>query len=78
MRKKTIDRIKNMVKPYIKTVIFVTILAILLDVIALAKPFLVKYVINEFMSKGIYSNGFVSILTISLIYIGLVLFENIL
>lgn len=78
MKKKTINRIKDMVKPYLKAVIFVTILAIILDVIALAKPFLVKYVINEFMSKGIYSNGFISIMTISLIYIGLVLFENIL
>jgi ATP-binding cassette subfamily B protein len=78
MKKKSLNRIKNMVKPYIKTVIFVTILAILLDVIALSKPFLVKYVINEFMSNGIYSNGFVSIMTISLIYIGLVLLENVL
>lgn len=77
MKKKSFIRIKDMVRPYIKTVIFVTVLAILLDVIALSKPFLVKYVINEFMSKGIYSNGFVSILTICLIYIGLVILENI-
>ena len=78
MKRKTFSRIKSMVKPYLKTVIFVTILAIILDAIALAKPFLVKYVINEFMSKGIYSNGLFSILTISLIYIVLVLIENIL
>lgn len=77
-KKKTINRIKDMIKPYIKTIILVTILAIMLDAIALAKPFLVKYVINEFMSKGIYSNGFVSIMTIALIYIGMVLVENIL
>lgn len=77
-KKKTINRIKDMIKPYIKTIILVTILAIILDAIALAKPFLVKYVINEFMSKGIYSNGFISIMTIALIYIGMVLVENIL
>jgi len=76
--KKTFDRIKNMVRPYLKTVIFVTILAIIIDVIALAKPYLIKVVINEFMSKGIYNNGFISISTISIIYIGLVLLENIL
>ena len=78
MKKKTFYRVKSMVKPYLKTIIFVTILAIILDVVALAKPFLVKYVINEFMSKGIYSNGAISVFTIGLIYIGLVLFENIL
>ena len=77
MKKKTFKRIKDMVRPYIKTVIFVSILAIILDIVALAKPFLVKYVINEFMSKGVYSNEFGSILTVCLIYIGLILFENV-
>lgn len=76
--RKTFDRIRSMVRPYFKTVVFVTVLAILLDVIALSKPFLVKYVINELMSKGIYDNGFVSIMTVGLIYIGLVVLENIL
>lgn len=78
MKKKTLDRVKLMVRPYNKTLMLVTFLAIALDVIALSKPFLVKYVINEFMSKGIDSNGFISISTISLIYIGLVILENVL
>lgn len=78
MKKKTINRIKSMIHPYIKVVIFVTILALILDGIALLKPYLVRIVINEFMSKGLYENGVISILTISSIYIGLVLFENVL
>lgn len=78
MKNKTFIRAKSMIKPYKKIIIFITILALILDGIALLKPYLVKIAISEFMSKGIYENGIISILTISFIYIGFVILENVL
>ncbi len=78
MKNKTFNRIKKMIKPYIKTVILVTILAIILDIISLTKPYLVRIVIDDFLQKGIYNNGIISISIISVIYIAMVIIENIL
>ena len=76
MKNKTFKRIGNMVKPYRKTVIFVTILAIIIDVLALVKPYLVKVLIDEYLKNGISQNEFMSVSMISYIYIALVLIEN--
>lgn len=78
MKKNTFNRVKQMIKPYIRTVILVTILAIILDIISLTKPYLVKLVIDNFLEKGIYNNGIISISVISFIYIVMVIIENIL
>ena len=78
MKNKTWDRIKKMVWPYRKTVVLVTILAVILDIIALTKPYLVRLVISECLDKNIYGYGIITISTISLVYIALVILENIL
>lgn len=78
MKNKSFNRIKNMVWPYRKTVVIVTILAVILDVIALLKPYLVKVLISNFLDKGIYNYGIISITTISIIYIALIIIENVL
>ena len=46
MKSNTIKRIKKMIKPYVKTIVFVTIIAIIIDVVALAKPYLVRILID--------------------------------
>lgn len=86
MKNKTWRRIKDMMKPHMKTIIIVTILAIFIDIIALTKPYLVKTVIDEFLNKGTsiqkninilgitFEN--ISITIIAIIYIGMVLLEN--
>ncbi len=76
MKNKTFKRIGNMVKPYRKTVVFVTILAIIIDVLALLKPYLVRVLIDDYLKNGISKNGFMSVSMISYIYIALVLLEN--
>ena len=76
MKNKTFDRIKKMVKPYRKTVIFVIILAVIIDIMALVKPYLVRLLIDDFLKNGISQNEFLSVNIIAYIYIGLVLFEN--
>lgn len=75
-----------MMKPHMKTIIIVTILAIFIDIIALTKPYLVRTVIDEFLNKGTsiqkninilgitFEN--ISITIIAIIYIGMVLLEN--
>lgn len=75
---KTFYRIKKMMKPYMKVIIVVTIMAIVIDVIALAKPYLVKVLIDDFLKKGIMQDGFISTSMISYIYIALVCMENLL
>lgn len=86
MKNKTWRRIKNMMKPHMKTIIIVTILAIFIDIIALTKPYLVRTVIDDFLNKGTsiqkninilgitFEN--ISITIIAIIYIGMVLLEN--
>lgn len=76
MKNKTFKRIGNMLKPYRKTVVFVTILAIIIDVLALLKPYLVKILIDNYLKNGINQDGFLSIQIIAFIYIALVLMEN--
>lgn len=86
MKNKTWRRIKDMMKPHMKTIIIVTILAIFIDIIALTKPYLVRTVIDDFLNKGTsiqknidilgitFEN--ISITIIAIIYIGMVLIEN--
>lgn len=78
MKNKTWNRIKKMVWPYRKTVVIVTIIAILIDIIALTKPYLVRLVISECLDKNIYGKGIITISTISFVYISFVILENIL
>ena len=75
-RNKTFKRIRSMIKPYRKTVVFVTILALLIDVLALIKPYLVRVLIDDFLKNGVEQNEFLSVSIIAYIYIGLVLLEN--
>ena len=76
MKNKTFKRIWNMVKPYRKTVAFVTVLAIIIDALALVKPYLVRVLIDDYLKNGISQNEFMSVSMISYIYIALVLLEN--
>ena len=76
MKNKTFKRIWNMVKPYRKTVAFVTVLAIIIDALALVKPYLVRVLIDDYLKNEISQNEFMSVSMISYIYIALVLLEN--
>ncbi len=78
MKNNTWNRIKKMVWPYRKTVVLVTIIAILIDIIALAKPYLIRLVISECLDKKVYGKGIVTVTTISFTYIVFVILENIL
>lgn len=78
MKNKTWKRVKSMIWPYKKTLLFIIILAIVLDIIALSKPYLVRVVISQCLDKKIYGDGIITISTISITYIALVILENLL
>ena len=78
MKNKTLDRCYKIAKPHFKTIFLVSILSIIIDVFELLKPYLVKVVIDDFLSLGIAEKTFISITTIGVIYLVIVVIGNIL
>lgn len=73
----TIQRIKKMIKPYFKLIIILSIIAIVIDIGEIAKPYLVKIVIDDYLSLGIYQKGAITVTMIGVIYLGIVILGNI-
>lgn len=79
MNKTTLsERIKILIKPHIRTVIVVTILSIIINIGEIIRPYLIKVVIDDYLSAGIYQKGAMTIGIIGAIYIGIVIVGNIL
>lgn len=78
MKSKTLSRIIKLIKPKAFLLIIISILAILLSIIEIAKPYLVKMVIDDYLSVGIWQKGIMTISIIGIIYIGLVLAGSVL
>ncbi len=78
MKNKTFDRCYKIAKPHLKTILIVSILSIIIDILELTKPYLVKVVIDDFLSLGLAEKGFISITTIGVIYLAIVIFGNVL
>ena len=77
MKAKTFNRFKKMVKPYRKTIIFVTITALLIDVCELIKPILVKEVMEKYLPNKVFVQNGISIGMIFAAYLGLVIIGNV-
>ena len=77
MKNKTLYRAFEMAKPYKKTIIIVNILSLIIGLIEMAKPYLIKIVIDEYLKQGIYQKGILTIGMIGAIYIALVIIGNI-
>lgn len=80
MSKKTniFQRIGILIKPHIKTIIVVTILSIIINVGEIVRPYLIKIVIDDYLSLGIYQKGAITIGMIGALYIAIVVIGNIL
>ena len=76
-KKTTIQRIKKMIKPYLKLIIILSIIAIIIDIGEIAKPYLVKTVIDDYLSLGIYQKESITVMMIGTIYLGIVILGNI-
>ena len=66
-----------MAKPHKKTIIIVTILSLIINIGELIKPYLIKIVIDDYISLGIFQKGAITIGMIGAVYIGLVILGNI-
>ena len=75
---KTLKRCFNLCKSHMRTIVLVSIFAIILDAIALLKPYLIKIIIDNFLSLGIYQKGFYTVTTIGVFYLLICIGENIL
>lgn len=78
MKNKTLKRCYNIIKPHLKTIIVVSIISIIIDLLEISKPYLVKIIIDNFLSFGISQIGFFSINIIGIIYIFIVILGNVL
>ena len=77
MEDKTLIRVKKMLKPHMKAIFIVSFLSLLVSLGEIINPYLIKIVIDEYLSKNLYTNGIITVSMIGAIYIGIVLLENI-
>ena len=77
MKHKTIERFKKMVKPYKKTILIVTLMALFIDICELVKPYLLEQVMDKYLPEKLYIYNNISITTIAVIYILIVIIGNI-
>lgn len=78
MKSKTLSRIYKMLRPQIKAIIIISILAIIINIGEVVKPYLIKVVIDNYLSAGLWQKGIITIGIIGAIYILIVLIGNIL
>lgn len=78
MKNKTLRRMYKMLKPQMKSIAIISILAILINVGEVVKPYLIKIVIDDFLTANLYQKGIMTIGIIGAIYIAIVVLGNIL
>lgn len=77
MKNKTLHRVFEMAKPHKKTIVIVTLLALLITIIEMVKPYIIKIVIDDYLNKGIYEKGIITVGILGAIYIALVILGNV-
>ncbi|MBR2704699.1 MAG: ABC transporter ATP-binding protein [Clostridia bacterium] len=77
MKTKTFERFKKMIRPYKKTILIVTITALLIDACELIKPMLVKEVMEKYLPNKVFVQNGISIGMIFAAYLGLVIIGNV-
>ncbi|MCI8637197.1 MAG: ABC transporter ATP-binding protein [Clostridia bacterium] len=78
MKNKTWQRLYKMLKPQTKSIAIITVLAILINIGEVVKPYLIKIVIDDYLELNMYQQGIMTIGRIGAIYIAIVLVGNIL
>ena len=66
-----------MVKPYKKTILIVTLMALFIDICELVKPYLLEQVMDKYLPEKLYIYNNISITTVAVIYILIVIIGNI-
>lgn len=78
MKDKTLQRVYKMLRPQAKAIFIISVLAIIINVGEVIKPYLIKIVIDDYLSAGLWQKGIMTVVTIGAIYIAIVLVGNIL
>ena len=78
MKNQTLYRIYKMLKPQKKAIIIISILSILISLCEVIKPYLIKVVIDDYLSVGLWQKGAMTIGIIASIYGAIILIGNIL
>lgn len=78
MKNKTLQRIYKILKPQAKSIAIISILAILINIGEVVKPYLIKIVIDDYLTANLYQKGIMTIGMIGAIYIAIVILGNIL
>ncbi len=76
MKNKTLKRTYDLAKPHKKTIVIVSILSLFVAIIEIIRPYLVEIVIDQYLTKGIVQQGFLTITRIGFIYLALVVISN--
>ncbi len=74
---KTLYRMWKLIRKQMKSIIVISILATIISVIEIVKPYLIKIAIDDFLSLGIYQKGIITITMIGVLYIALVIIGNV-
>ena len=72
---KMLKRIFFIAKNHLKLIIITSLLAIVINVGEISRPYIIEIIIDEFLSKGIVDNGKITIMGLGIIYIGIVLVQ---
>jgi ATP-binding cassette subfamily B protein len=78
MKSKTTERIISIARPFAKTLILLCILSLVVNLAEIAKPYIVKLIIDDFISKNTLGEGFYTIYTVGVSYIFMVIIANVL
>lgn len=76
MKNKTLKRFKKMLIPHWKTIILITVLAIIIDCAELIKPFIIQQVLDNYLKEKTYVYANISLTMIAVIYILTVVLGN--
>lgn len=72
---KLLKRVYDMSKNYLKIIIITSLLAILINIGEVSRPYIVEKIIDDFLGKGIFDNGRITVIGLGLIYILVVILE---
>lgn len=77
-KKSNFKKIKKMIKPYYKLIIILSLIAIVIDIGEILKPYLLKIVIDDYLSLNIFRKGQITVTMIGITYLAIVIFGNVL
>ena len=77
MKNQTLKRVLELAKPHKKTIAITSFLSLIIGIGEIVKPYLIEIAIDEYISKGIFQRGIMTVGMLGGVYIGIVILGNI-